>query len=514
MKKFPIGVQDFESLITDGYVYVDKTSHIYNLAQNGSYYFLGRPRRFGKSLLLSTLKAYFLGKKELFKGLAIEKLETRWESYPVLYLDINSGNYKVQGELDNVLNDYLVRWEKVYGSEPSESTFALRFMGVIRRAAEKTGKSVVILVDEYDKPMVQTINDEELQSVHRNTLKAFYSVLKTYDRYIRFAMLTGVTKFSKVSVFSDLNNLNDISMDEEFTDCCGLTEEEIRNNFDEEISGMAAKNGLSKAECYDELRRLYDGYHFRQDSVGVYNPFSVLNALRSKRMEFYWFSTGTPTILVELLKRNNYNLNDIASAPVLSSRLDGVEDLQDNPIPLMYQSGYLTISSYNKLFRSYTLDYPNEEVKDGFLNFLLPYYTPAKNEDGTKYIQKLTGAVLNGNVEELMETLKAFFDSGDYRIQGKMELYFQNSLYVIFKLLGLYVDVEMATAKGRMDLCIKTSDYIYVMELKLDGSPQEALAQIESKGYALKFAQDSRRLFKLGVNFSSQSASIDSFLVS
>lgn len=513
MKKFPIGVQDFEKVQKGGFIYVDKTKHIFNLAQNGSYYFLGRPRRFGKSLLLSTLKAYFLGKKELFTGLDIDRLETEWKTYPVLYLDINSGDYKVPGELDKVLNDNLVRWEKIYGAEDSESTLALRFMGVIRRATEQCGEKAVILVDEYDKPMVQTINDDVLQATHRDTLKAFYSVLKTCDQYIRFAMLTGVTKFSKVSVFSDLNNLNDISMDESYIDICGISETELKEYFDDCVSELALATKMSVPECYAELKRRYDGYHFEHDTIGMYNPFSLLMTLSKKKFGNYWFETGTPSILAQLLDKSDYDLKEMTKIPVSSDQLNGLERISVNPVPIIYQSGYLTIKDYDAEMELYYLDYPNAEVKSGFLRFLMPTFTPAKKGEGPYFIGKFKDDILSGNPEGFIERLKTFFDSGDYRIQGKMELYFQNSLYVIFKLLGLYVDVEIATAKGRMDLRIKTSEYIYIIKLKLDGTAEEALSQIQTKGYALKFAQDTRKIFKVGINFSSETASIEKFLI-
>lgn len=513
--KLPVGIQNFEGLIQDGYIYVDKSRQIYDLSHGGKYIFLSRPRRFGKSLLLSTMKAYFQGRKDLFKGLAIEKLESEWIEYPVLYIDLNTGKYdETPASLEERLDTILMAWEKEYACTDSVAySSAIRFEHVIRSAVEKTGRRVVILIDEYDKPMVQSIDNEPLLNAHRSTLKAFYSVMKSCDQYIKFAFLTGVTKFSKVSIFSDLNNLTDISMDERFIDCCGLTEKEIRENLDPCVGALAVSEGITKEECYGELKKMYDGYHFRLNSEGLYNPFSVLSALNSKSIDYFWFATGTPTILVKLLQLNDYDLNDIAVAPVFSSRLEGVENLKDNPIPLMYQSGYLTIKAYNKMFRSFTLDYPNEEVRDGFLNFLLPHYTPAKNENGAKYIQDFTNDILSGRVESFLQTLKIFFDEGDYRVAGKAELYFQNAMYVIFRLIGLYVDVETATSRGRMDISIKTPDYIYIIELKLDGSPEAALAQIEEKGYADKFSSDPRKLFKIGINFSSETRSIESYLV-
>lgn len=506
--KYPIGIQDFEKIRTDGYAYVDKTAHVYNLAHQGSYYFLSRPRRFGKSLLLSTLKAYFLGKKNLFKGLAIEALEKEWIEYPVLYLDINSGKFIDEGELSALLRVHLARWEESYGKSEEETTLASRFAGVIRRAYQKTGRKVVVLVDEYDKPMLETIDMEELQNEHRATLKAFYSVLKTCDAYIQFAFLTGVTKFGKVSVFSDLNNLKDISMDERYTDICGLTEKEIHDNFDVQVGELAVKNDLTKGQAYEELRRMYDGYHFEHDTVGIYNPFSLLNALDDRKFSRCWFASGTPTFLINLLKNSEFDLRNVTRDSVPVETLNGIDNVHKNPIGVIYQSGYLTISGYDKDFGTYFLDYPNAEVKKGFLDYLLPAFTPTRFDQGAFYIRNFVLSLRNGKPEEFLSLLTDFFDSGDYQVAGKAELYFQNAMYVLIKLMGFYTDVEVATSRGRIDLTIQVKDYIYLIELKLDGSASEALAQIEQKGYARKFASDERKLYKIGINFSSETRGI------
>lgn len=511
--KYPIGIQDFESLRADGYPYVDKTRQIYCLAQQGRYYFLSRPRRFGKSLLLSTMKAYFLGKRELFRGLAIENLETEWKQYPVLYMDINSGNYSIRGNLDKVLNDNLSLWEQKYGTSPSETTPELRFMGVVRRAAQKAGERVVILIDEYDKPMLQSIDDEPLLAEHRNTLKAFYSVFKTCDQYIKFAFLTGVTKFSKVSVFSDLNNLNDISMNSKYADICGITDKELRANFNESIKALAKAQKMPKKLCLEKLRQYYDGYHFTQESPGIYNPFSVLSAFDSLRFDGFWFATGTPTFLVKLLQHSNFELDNLTSRPVPKESLEGLEQMWRNPIPVIYQSGYLTIKSYDPDSDLYTLDYPNEEVKGGFFRFLLSYYTPRESSDGFFYIEEFRKDLYRGDVDGFLSKLKAFFDSGDYRVAGDAEKYFQNSMCVVIRLLGLRVETEMATSRGRIDITIQTPDYIYLVELKLDGSASEALRQISDKGYASKFAGETRQLFRIGISFSSNTRSIEEYRV-
>ena len=375
--KYPIGIQDFEDLQRNGYAYVDKTNFVYKLADEGKYYFLSRPRRFGKSLFLSTLEAYFQGKKELFEGLAIYDLETEWKKYPIFHIDLNTANFREKDSLYMVLNDYLTTWESKYGTRDSEVTLPLRFKGVIARAAEKEGRGVVILIDEYDKPILQTLQTPELQAEHRAQLKAFYSVLKTQDRYIKFAFLTGVTKFGKISVFSDLNNLMDISMDYRYVNICGTTEEELKSYFKEGISELASANGDSESETIDKLRMRYGGYHFEKNSEGIYNPFSVLNTLAKHRYKNYWFETGTPTFLIELLKEHGYRLPDLSKEQVSANVMSSMDSSFPNPIPVIYQSGYLTIKGYDERFKKYQLGFPNKEVEEGFLNLLLPLYNSA-----------------------------------------------------------------------------------------------------------------------------------------
>ena len=368
--KYPIGIQDFEDLQRNGYAYVDKTNFVYKLADEGKYYFLSRPRRFGKSLFLSTLEAYFQGKKELFEGLAIYDLETEWKKYPIFHIDLNTANFREKDSLYTVLNDYLTTWESKYGTRESEATLALRFKGVIARAAEKEGCGVVILIDEYDKPILQTLRDPELQAEHRAQLKAFYSVLKTQDRYIKFAFLTGVTKFGKVSVFSDLNNLTDISMDHRYISICGMTEKELLTNFKEGINELASANEDNETETIDKLRMRYAGYYFEENSEEIYNPFSVLNTLANSRYDDYWFKADTHTFLIDILKKHDYCITDLNKAQVKANMMNNVDF---NPIPVIFQSGYLTIKSYDERFKNYQLGIPNKEVEEGILNTLLPH---------------------------------------------------------------------------------------------------------------------------------------------
>ena len=511
-KLYPVGIQNFESLRHDGYCYVDKTALMYRLVKTGRYYFLSRPRRFGKSLLISTLEAYFQGKKELFEGLTVYDLEKEWAEYPILHLDLNIGQYDTGQSLNDILNRSLVAWERQYGSDPAEVSLPLRFAGVVKRASEQTGRRVVILVDEYDKPMLQAIGNESLQDEYRNTLKPFYGVLKTMDGYIRFALLTGVTKFGKVSVFSDLNNLMDISRDERYVDICGISEKELLDNFTEDIRDLALANGQTFGQACAQLKEDYDGYHFCPDSIGIYNPFSLLNTFAKRRYGSYWFETGTPTYLVELLKKSDYDLERMTRVETSADILDSIFT-DDNPIPVIYQSGYLTIKAYDREFGMYTLGFPNREVEDGFMNFLLPYYSGVDKTQSPFEIKQFVRDVRSGDIDGFMERLQSFLAGCPYELARDIELHYQNVLFIVFRLVGLYTEVEYRTSRGRIDLVLQTADYIYVMEFKLDGSAEDALNQIEDRQYALPFATDPRRLFKIGVNFSSRTRNIEKWVI-
>lgn len=510
--KYPIGIQDFVKLRQGGFAYVDKTKFVYKLADEGSYYFLSRPRRFGKSLFLSTLEAYFLGRKELFEGLAIYDMEKEWKSHPIFYIDLNTANFRDENSLYEVLNSHVSVWEEKYGAREYETTLALRFKGVIARAAEKEGRGVVILIDEYDKPILQTLRNEELQEKHRSLLKSFYSVLKTQDRYIRFAFITGVTKFGKVSVFSDLNNLMDISMDQRYISICGMTQNELLYNFREGIEQLGEAYGDTEEETLNKLKIRYDGYHFEENTVGIYNPFSVLNTLAKLRYKDYWFETGTPTFLVDLLKMHNYRLLDITREKVSGDVINSIDSMSTNPIPVIYQSGYLTIKGYDERFKKYRLGFPNKEVEEGFLNFLLPLYTSAGN-NSPFMVDEFVQDVESGNPERFMQRMKAFFADTSYQVVGNAELYFQNAMYLVFKIMGFYTQVERPTSDGRIDAVIQTPDYIYIIECKLDRTADEALRQINDSNYAAPFAMDKRRIYKIGVNFSSQTRGVEQWII-
>ena len=511
-KLYPIGIQNFESLRKDGYLYVDKTALIYQLAKRGRYYFLNRPRRFGKSLLISTLEAYFQGKRELFQGLAMEELEKEWLQHPILHLDLNIEKYDSIESLGNILNNALTRWEKIYGDEPSEASFSLRFAGIIRRAHELTGQRVVILVDEYDKPMLQAINNEELQREFRNTLKPFYGALKTMDGDIKFALLTGVTKFGKVSVFSDLNNLNDISMDKQYVSLCGMTEEEIHRYFEDDLRRLATAQDMTYEETCTRLKEAYDGYHFRQNSEGIYNPFCVLNTFAKQEFGSYWFETGTPTYLVELLKQNHYNLEQMSHEETNSEVLNSIY-ADESPIPVIYQSGYLTIKDYDPRFENYILGFPNREVEEGFIKFLMPFYTNVNKVESPFEIQQFTREIESGQPDAFLRRLQSFFADTPYELIRDLEVHYQNVLFIVFRLVGFYVKAEYHTSEGRVDLVLQTDRYIYVMEFKLEGSAEEALQQIEAKHYARPFEADSRQLFKIGINFDNNTRNIERWIV-
>ena len=459
-KIYPIGIQNFEKIRNDGYLYIDKTALMYQMVKTGSYYFLSRPRRFGKSLLISTLEAYFQGKKELFTGLAVERLEKDWIKYPILHLDLNIEKYDTPESLDNILEKSLTAWEKLYGAEPSERSFSLRFAGIIERACKQAGQRVVILVDEYDKPMLQAISNEKLQKQFRDTLKPFYGALKTMDGYIKFAFLTGVTKFGKVSVFSDLNNLDDISMRKDYVEICGVSDQELHENLDIELHEFAETQGLSYDKLCTKLKEYYDGYHFTHNSIGIYNPFSLLNAFKYKEFGSYWFETGTPTYLVKLLKKHHYDLERMAHEETDAQVLNSIDSESTNPIPVIYQSGYLTIKGYDERFGIYRLGFPNREVEEGFIRFLLPFYANVNKVESPFEVQKFVREVETGDYDSFFHRLQSFFADTTYEVIREQELHYENVLFIVFKLVGFYTKVEYHTNNGRVDLILQTDTFM------------------------------------------------------
>ena len=510
---YPIGIQDFEKIRKDGFVYVDKTDLVYKMAQKGGYYFLSRPRRFGKSLLVSTMEAYFSGKKELFTGLALADLEKDWIEYPVLRMDLSGKSYDSPEVLQQVFDDYLSRWEKKYGIENKFTVPGIRFSQVIEAAYLQTGKRAVILIDEYDKPILDNMGNEELSDVFRNQLQGFYSVMKAKDGIIQFGFLTGVSKIGKLSVFSGLNNLKDISMDARYTDICGISEKDLKKYFKESIRELAEVNKMSVKACYTQLAQMYDGYHFRQNSTGIYNPFSVLNTFETGDFDNYWFETATPSFLVRFLQRGNYKLDDITRDRVPASLLKGGNSERPNAITLLYQTGYLTIKGYNEADRLYCLGYPNKEVEDSFMESLSEFYTPIDKNPGVLSAPKFVEDIRKGDVEMLMRRFTAFFADLDYQIMGDDELYFQNTMYVMLKIIGQQVQVERHTSNGRIDILIQTDRFVYIIELKRDKNPNDALDQIDEKGYDWPFMADERKVFKIGANFSTKNHRLENWVV-
>ena len=511
MRKLPIGVQDFQSLRDDGFVYVDKTEYIYRLTQGSRQYFLSRPRRFGKSLLLSTMRAYWEGRKELFSGLAIERLaegdEEAWQPYPVFYFDFNKDSYQKNGILEDVLEDHIKEWEKVYGCEDPDALLSERFRSIIRRAVDKTNRRVVILVDEYDKPLLEVMKDPELEEHNKAVFKGFFSTLKSYDKYIRFVFITGVTKFSKVSIFSDLNQLYDISMVSDYAGICGITEQELLENFGPEIERLALQQELSKDECLARLKEKYDGYRFHQTSGGVYNPFSLLNCFANMEFGDYWFETGTPTFLVRRLLELGFDVRKFRNRTLYATGQTLSDYRGDNPdpVPLLYQTGYLTIADYDRAGRYYTLGFPNDEVEYGFLNSLMPAYLPETMPGTGRDILSIKGYLETGDTESLRDAFTALFASIPYTTKRvPFEHDFQTVIFLVFTLLGQYVHAEVHSARGRADCVAEVRDYVYLFEFKRDGTADEALAQIEEKNYAAPYAADSRRLIRVGVSFDSE----------
>lgn len=493
---------------------MDKTAEIYKLAKEGRYYFLSRPRRFGKSLLVSTMEAYFSGRKELFSGLAIEKLETEWKQHPVLHLDLSGVSYTDESVLERVLSDKLSKWETLYGAVNTSDILGLRFKEVIEAAYNKTGNQVAILIDEYDKPIIDNLGNEPTLSHLRSTLQGFYSVMKSMDARIRFGFLTGVTKIGKMSVFSGLNNLNDISMIPDYVDICGVSETELHEYFDESISELSSANEMSKEECYVKLKSMYDGYHFCEDSIGIYNPFSLLNTFQNKKFREYWFETGTPGFLVEVMRKTSFDVTTLENQTVDSTLMSNADAIFENPVPYLFQSGYLTITGYNDMFRLYQLEFPNQEVKNGFLNCLLKYYVPMSPDmSGTTLIYQLWHSITEGNPKSFMQILSSLFANTSYQIQGETEKDFQYAMYIISALLGEYVQVERTTSNGRIDLIIQTKEFIYIFELKVNADADVVLRQIDEKVYARPFEGDSRKLFKIGVNFSTATRRIEDWKI-
>lgn len=511
--KYPIGVQSFVEMRTGNWLYVDKTMYVHDLISNGKYYFLSRPRRFGKSLLMSTIEAYFLGKRQLFRGLAIDSLTDDWEPRPVFHLDLNAKDYTDRNSLIQILNAHLEQWEALINDEKSDRTPEERFVWLIRKAREKTGRKVVILVDEYDKPLLASSSDYELQDSYRKILKAFYGALKSCDAEIEFAMLTGVTKFSKVSIFSDLNNLKDITLDDRYATICGITPEELEADFTPGIEMLAHKLHTDMQGALDILRINYDGYHFSASLDDVYNPYSLLSALKKSAIGDFWFDTGTPTFLANKIYGNAIDLTEFEREEVTADRIRNIDLITDDPLPVLFQSGYLTIKGYDDEFREYILGYPNREVKEAFLKFILPKYTEPRAGKTAFDLKRFVADIRNGKPEDFMRRFSSLFAGYPYEMISDCELHYHNVIYLTLTLMGFYVQAEYHTSDGRCDAVVQTDRFIYIFEFKYDKSASEAIDQINRKDYTASFAADSRKIFRVGVNFSSKTRSIDDFII-
>ncbi len=508
--KYPIGIQTFEEIITGGYQFVDKTDLVYKLVDEGKYYFLSRPRRFGKSLLTTTLEAYFKGKKDLFKGLAMEKLEKDWVEYPVFHIDFTGADYTDSNAVNNRMNIYLTAWEKEYGKNDDENSLGDRFYGVVSRAKQQTGKQVVILIDEYDKPLTDTIGLQEIQDKNRAALQGIYGIMKRADQYIRFAFLTGVTRYGKLGIFSAANNPKDISNNNKYNTICGISEEELHSYFDDEVQAFAEEQGVTKEQMYALLKKKYDGYHFSEKLVDVYNPFSLLNSLADRQMNNYWFATGTPTYLTSMLKRRSYDLSKFgsgieATAETIASFGNG----EENMIAALYQSGYLTIKNYDGR-RYYSLGFPNEEVEDGFIQCLMNEYSKQNDIDGDYNLRLLRDALEADDVQAFMSQIQLImsqipFESSEVK---QIEANFRNMIYLMIRFSGFKVAVELPVLGGRIDVFFETDNRVYVIECKRNKSADEALSQIDMKKYASKVSSADKPIVKIGANFSTEERNI------
>ena len=506
---YPIGIQTFSKIREGNYLYIDKTAYVYRMTHSASsYMFLSRPRRFGKSLLTSTLHSYFSGRKDLFHGLAMEKLEKEWTEYPVLHFDMSTAKHADSEQLLQELNLKLYGYEQNYGRLDEEVNPNQRLMGLIKRAYEQTGKKVVVLIDEYDAPLLDVVHERENLDVLRNIMRNFYSPLKACDPYLRYVFLTGITKFSQLSIFSELNNIENISMDEPYAAICGISEDEIRSQMEEDVDRLAKNLEVTLEEALMKLKENYDGYHFTYPSPDIYNPFSLLTAMEKGKIGSYWFGSGTPTYLIKMLDKFGVKPSEIGRKQLKSSAFDAPTETMTDAVPLLYQSGYITIKDYNKMLDLYTLDIPNKEVRLGLMESLLPHYVDNKTPEATTMVAYLFYDIQNGDMDAALHRLQEFLSTIPYCDNTKFEGHYQQVFYIIFSLLGYYVDVEVRTPRGRVDIVLRTKTTLYVMELKLDKSVGEAMEQIDLKNYPERFALCGLPVVKVAVCFDSERCTI------
>ena len=513
MVNYPIGIQTFDKIRQGGYLYIDKTKYIYEITHPGQYVFLSRPRRFGKSLLMSTFDSYFRGRKDLFKGLAIEKLEKDWTEYPVLHFDLSDIKKGTVEDFGENVNSSLASMEGEFGIAKTSDNPGTRLKDLVERIYNKTGKQVVLLFDEYDAPLLTVLHDPERLETMRTELQSFYSPIKKLDPYLRFVFITGITKFSQLSIFSQLNNLNNISMLPQYAAMCGITIKELEDNFQEGIAVLAEKYHYSHKQVIEKLLYHYDGYHFAEDSEGVLNPFSLLSAMNNRKFNNYWFSTGTPTFLVNMMRKFHTDLTEIDGSKAMQEDFDAPTENMHNVLPLFYQSGYLTIKDYNPRSGMYTLGYPNEEVKVGLMRILIPFYVQSDPVPASNACWDISEALMDGDIDKALAAARSYFASIPYQENTlkdapTTEGHFTAMLYVMFSFLNRYVYSQVRNAKGRLDILIKTDTTIYVMELKLDGDLNKALKQINEKDYTIPYQTDGRKVVKVAINFSTEERTI------
>lgn len=502
LKFCPVGIQTFSEIVRKNYLYIDKTEYIYRLAHSASkYYFLSRPRRFGKSLLVSTLHSYFSGQKELFSGLTVEQLETEWTAYPVLHFDMSRAKHVDKETLEAMLSFQLSEYESVYGSKDDAKKLNDRMTALIMQAYEKTGKQVVVLIDEYDAPLLDVMHEDTDLPVLRNVMRNFYSPLKACDPYLRFVFLTGITKFSQLSIFSELNNIENISMDEPYAAICGITEEEMCHQMNGHIHQLAVRLKITDDEALQKLKENYDGYHFTWPSPDVYNPFSLMVAFSKGKIDAYWFGSGTPTYLIEMLRKFAVAPSQIGGTQAMAAEFDAPTERMVSITPLLYQSGYITIKDYDEMSELYTLDIPNREIRVGLMRSLLPNYLGMNTMPGTTTVAKMSVAIRKGDMDGALLLLQEFLLTVPYCDNTDYEGHYQQLFYIIFSLLGYYVDVEVRTPRGRVDMVLRTATTLYVVELKLDKDADAAMRQISLQDYPSRFALCGLPVVKVGINF-------------
>lgn len=513
--RYPIGIQTFSEIINGGFVYADKTGFIHDLLRSGKYYFLSRPRRFGKSLFLSTLQAYFEGKRELFAGLALNDFnDLEWTPRPVIKLQLNALDPKSEEDLMQMIGNQLAIYESIYGKLTDTDRPATRFHNLLMQAFLKTGLQAAVLIDEYDAPLLATLHKPELNESYRETLKSVFSVLKTADEYIRFAFVTGVSRFSQTSLFSGANNLKDISLTDKYGAICGITEKELKRDFMPGIITFAKEQELTEEEAMQVLKDNYDGYHFSKKCPDIYNPFSVLGALDERHISDYWFKSGTPSYLIEIIKRDDFYLPDLDCISSLESDLSTKESYLNSPVALLFETGYVTIKGYDKESQMYTLGLPNKEVAMSFSKALLPVYSGNGVSETDRLFVKMREALIDGKPEYFLDLISTFMEGNPYsNTEMRLrEIYFKNNLFILLRALGFEPQTERETCRGRIDLILQTRRRIYIFELKTGRTPQEALQQIEQRGYALPYRHSDRQVILIAANYDPESNNIRSIV--